>query len=87
MLIMGDSTCPVSGSRGRCPAEMGSSMSSRASSKHRRGPAGCAFSGFSQPGDLRTVFDVSLGNICKTSDNANDDLRFQAALMLRNGCE
>ncbi|KAI0423459.1 cytochrome b5-like Heme/Steroid binding domain-containing protein [Xylaria sp. FL1042] len=47
---MSDQSCPVSGSlRGVCPV------------RNRKGPRGCSFSGFSQPGNIREAFDIPQG--------------------------
>lgn len=52
---MSERSCPVSKSvSGRCPAARG--RASRSSS--RVGPRGCSFSGYCQPGDLRTAFEI-----------------------------
>lgn len=50
---MSERSCPMSASAGPaagCPM---------ANNKGRFGPRGCNFMSFSQPGDLRSVFDVS----------------------------
>ncbi|KAI0912553.1 cytochrome b5-like Heme/Steroid binding domain-containing protein [Ustulina deusta] len=47
---MSEQSCPVSGSlRGACPVG------------NRKGPRGCSFSGFSQPGNIREAFDIPHG--------------------------
>ncbi|KAI1340878.1 cytochrome b5-like Heme/Steroid binding domain-containing protein [Xylariaceae sp. FL0016] len=54
---MSERSCPVSGSVGAvCPAGAGSHKASS-----RMGPRGCSFSGFSQPGDIHTAFDIPRG--------------------------
>ncbi|KAI1376652.1 hypothetical protein F4677DRAFT_84366 [Hypoxylon crocopeplum] len=55
---MSEHSCPVSGSvGGRCT--VGNVGSSRSNS--RMGPRGCAFSGYSQPVDIHTAFDIPRG--------------------------
>ncbi|KAK2025274.1 cytochrome b5-like Heme/Steroid binding domain-containing protein [Colletotrichum zoysiae] len=56
-----EKSCPVSGTaRGACPIGADNSGGqSRPSS--RLGPRGCSFSGFSQPGDIHTAFDIPRG--------------------------
>ncbi|KAK1851941.1 cytochrome b5-like Heme/Steroid binding domain-containing protein [Colletotrichum chrysophilum] len=62
-MAFSERSCPVSGSmgaRGRCPA--GTAAAGRQSrSSSRMGPRGCSFSGFSQPGDIHTAFDIPRG--------------------------
>ncbi|KAH7316748.1 hypothetical protein B0I35DRAFT_503846 [Stachybotrys elegans] len=63
---MSERSCPVSGSaRGRCPASAmtgnGHGHTRNSSSIRSRGPRGCAFSGFTQPGDIHTAFDIPKG--------------------------
>ncbi|KAK7417752.1 hypothetical protein QQX98_004408 [Neonectria punicea] len=54
-------SCPVSGSvGGACPVGAGT-PSNRSRSSSTRGPRGCSFSGFSQPGDLHAAFDIPRG--------------------------
>ncbi|KAM7208397.1 alpha subunit of putative sulfite reductase [Naviculisporaceae sp. PSN 640] len=49
------SACPVSGiAGGECPA-------GSASGRNQRGPRGCAFSGYCQPGDIHAAFDIPRG--------------------------
>ncbi|EFQ28219.1 cytochrome b5-like Heme/Steroid binding domain-containing protein [Colletotrichum graminicola] len=54
-------SCPVSGTTGgMCP--IGTDKSGRPSRPSKRmGPRGCSFSGFSQPGDIHTAFDIPRG--------------------------
>ncbi|KAI0129422.1 sulfite reductase flavoprotein alpha-component [Xylariales sp. AK1849] len=53
---MSERSCPVSGSAGGlCPAGMSSARGSQ------MGPRGCSFSGFTQPGDIRTAFNIPNG--------------------------
>ncbi|ORY62605.1 sulfite reductase flavo protein alpha-component [Pseudomassariella vexata] len=60
---MSERSCPVSGSAGgRCPAGMHGLPSAKGSTKGSRiGPRGCSFSGFTQPGDVRTAFNIPNG--------------------------
>ncbi|KEY74801.1 hypothetical protein S7711_09808 [Stachybotrys chartarum IBT 7711] len=59
---MSERSCPVSGSaRGTCPAGALTSGHRSDSSISSRGPRGCAFSGFTQPGDLHAAFDIPKG--------------------------
>ncbi|KAI1872346.1 uncharacterized protein JN550_004065 [Neoarthrinium moseri] len=53
---MSERSCPVSGTAGgRCPVGTGSVRGSQL------GPRGCSFSGFAQPGDVRTAFNIPNG--------------------------
>ncbi|TQN65243.1 NADPH oxidoreductase A, partial [Colletotrichum shisoi] len=58
-MAFSERSCPVSGTMGAvCP--VGANSSGRQSrSSSRTGPRGCSFSGFTQPGDIHTAFDVS----------------------------
>ncbi|KAI6377713.1 hypothetical protein MCOR25_002437 [Pyricularia grisea] len=54
---MSERSCPVSGSLGgKCPGARASGGRSQL-----RGPRGCSFSGYSQPGDLHAAFDIPRG--------------------------
>ncbi|KUJ15041.1 NADPH-ferrihemo protein reductase [Mollisia scopiformis] len=61
---MSERSCPMSGSVGSgCPVNR----------ETRTGPRGCNFMAFSQPGDLRAVFDVSrYSNVVPLSDNSRE---------------
>ncbi|KXJ89699.1 sulfite reductase flavo protein alpha-component [Microdochium bolleyi] len=53
---MSERSCPVSGAaRGQCPASHDSSATTSAAAA---GPRGCAFSGYTQPGDVRAAFSI-----------------------------
>ncbi|KAK1654596.1 cytochrome b5-like Heme/Steroid binding domain-containing protein [Colletotrichum phormii] len=61
-MAFSERSCPVSGSVGGGVCPVGANKSGRQSrSSSRMGPRGCSFSGFSQPGDIHTAFDIPRG--------------------------
>ncbi|EPE02341.1 sulfite reductase flavoprotein alpha-component [Ophiostoma piceae UAMH 11346] len=64
MVARSEQSCPVSGSLGPgCPVghRAASVSRGRSQSQQTRGPRGCSFSGFCQPGDLHAAFNIPQG--------------------------